>query len=128
MKTGALVLGLIVLIAPSAVAAEWVVVADDGAKQVLVDKESIQQWANGTAAFNQRVRSKPKTPALTPQGTTRIDSRIEASCYTKLYRVLNYTAYARTGKVVERSRVASDNKVAAYNSPDYIAIDAVCGQ
>lgn len=44
MKTGALVLGLMVLIAPSAVAAEWVVVADDGAKQVLVDKESIQLY------------------------------------------------------------------------------------
>lgn len=123
MKAG-LAVGLVVLFAP---AAGWVVVADDGAKQTLVDAESVQKWNDGTAAFNQRVRSKPKTQ-LTPQGTTRIDSRIEASCYTKLYRVLNYTAYARTGKVVERSRVASEQKVAGYNSPDQIAIDAVCSQ
>lgn len=124
MKLG-LVLGLVVLFSPAAVAADWVVVGDDGAKQTLVDSESIQPRTDGSVTFNQRVRAKPKTQ-LTPQGTTRIDSRIEASCYTMLYRIVNYTAYARNGKIVERSRVASDQKVAGYNSPDHMAINAVC--
>ena len=125
IKVSGMALGLLMLVAPAAVAVQWVVLGEDNAKQVLLDWDSVQV-RNGTATFTQRVRSKPKAPALTPQGTRRIDSRIEANCYSKLYRVLNYTAYGQSGKIVERSRVPSGNQVAAYNSPDYLAIAEVC--
>lgn len=119
-------LAILAIAAPAAVAADWVVVAEDTAIQVSVDADSVAtpQW--GIAQFKQRLRSKPKAQPLTPQGVTRIDSVIQANCHLRSYKVLSYSAYDRRGKLIERNNIPAQQQIAIPSTPNYLAMEKVC--